>query len=44
MLRVVAEKIDRLGALGVEAALPPGSGEGGGADEERGYDEGILRF
>ena len=42
MLRVVAEKIGGLCPLGVERAFPPGSGEGGGADEDRGHDFDIL--
>ncbi len=41
-MRVVAEKVGRLGALGIERTLPSGSGESGSADVERGHDREIL--
>ena len=42
VLSVVAQEVGGLGTLGVEAAFPSGSGEGGGADVERGHDFDIL--
>src|ERR1019366_3466374 len=42
VLRVVAEKVSGLGTLRIERTLPPGGGEGGGADVERSHERDSI--